>query len=732
MSNFLRTLSFAVAIATGAFLVFQVQPIVSKRILPWFGGSPAVWTTCMLFFQVVLFGGYLYAHALTRWLSPRRQGMAHTVLVCGALLALPILPDASWKPLADDEPSLRILMLLAATVGLPYFVLAATGPLMQAWFSHVTLGRSPYRFFALSNLGSLLALLSYPLLLEPAMPVAAQGVLWTLLFTLYALACGTCVWQLWQRGAHSNEPSPVVSEKQDDADAPSRLRTGLWLVLPALASVMLLATTNHVCQNLPATPFLWVVPLSLYLSTFIISFDNERWYVRPLFGAGGLATCFLLSLRTRDWFAQLYLLEIAVSFAALFCVCMLCHGELARLKPSPRRLTLFYMLCSAGGALGGVLVAVICPWLFSSYFELNACNALGFALAGWVLADATGILPSGRNGSAPLGTNDIESDIHRTMGSAGAFPSRPGDPALGSPSRAVPLRIAGVGLLGLGVLLMLNAEFVRPAHSATDAARRNFYGVVSIRSDATDRPGERLIAMVHGHIIHGVQFTSPERQSQATTYYHENSGVGRTLRWFNRNHHRPLHVGAVGLGAGTIAVYGRPSDRYRFYEINPAVIDFAQEHFTFLADSRADVTMVPGDARLSLEDEPPQAFDVLVLDAFSGDAVPAHLLTREAMAIYLRHMRAGGVIAVHISNDYLNLRPVLVGLAEAYKLDWTLIDAPGDREDWRFTSQWILLTNNRELLASPEIAGVAQSPSADELEPLLWTDEFNNLLQILK
>ena len=703
MNRHLRTLSFGVAIATGAFLVFQVQPIVSKRILPWFGGSPAVWTTCMLFFQVVLFGGYLYAHGLTKLFSPRRQGLVHTLLVCVALLALPIIPDVSWKPLTGEEPSLRILMLLAVSVGLPYFVLSATGPLMQSWFAHVTLGRSPYRFFALSNLGSLLALLSYPLLFEPIWTVATQGVFWTLTFAVYALSCGACIWHLWRDDHTQPRPSSeLAAPKHEECLTVTRL--GLWLILPAIASVMLLATTNHVCQNLPPTPFLWVVPLSLYLLTFILTFDGRGWYVRNLFAAGTIGFSFLLSLRSTDWFAQQYLLEVAVCFAAMFCVCMLCHGEFVRLKPSPRHLTLFYLMCSAGGALGGLTVAVACPWLLESYFELNIVNAIGFALGAVVLASEAGV-------------------FHRIQQSSNV-------PAERSIS---PLKAMCGGLLAFGLLLIINAEFIKPAHSATDAARRNFYGVVSIKTEQTNRPDEQLVAMVHGHIIHGVQFNSAQRRSHPTTYYHEGSGVGMLLRWYNQQRDEPLHVGAVGMGAGTIATYGREGDRYRFYEINPAVIDFAREYFTFVSDSSADVTTVLGDARLSLENEPTQEFDVLVLDAFSGDAVPTHLLTTQAMEIYLRHLNNDGVIAVHVSNDYLDLRAVVLGLAKPHALNCVFLDTPGDRESWKFRSQWMLLTRNESILESPEIRDAAQSANdLEALHPLVWTDDFNNLLHVLR
>ena len=537
------------------------------------------------------------------------------------------------------------------------------------------------------------------------MAVVSQGIFWTLLFAVNSLACGVCVWQLWNdrltRPAMWEQNAPT---KQNDPP-PSPGRMALWLLLPAIASVMLLAITNHVCQNLPPTPFLWVVPLSLYLLTFIISFDNPRWYVRSAFAAGALISCFALGLRAAPILAQQYLLEVLISFIAMFCVCMLCHGELVRLKPSPQRLTIFYLMCSAGGAVGGLLVAVVCPWLLDGYFELNVVNAIGFTLAALILANASGIT------------------WKRTD---------PAENEAASHASPRPMRLIGGCLLVFSVVIIVNLECIQPAQSASDAAKRNFYGVVSIRSDATDRPDERLIAMVHGHIIHGVQFDSQDRKREPTTYYHQTSGIGHTLRWFNEHRTEPQHIGAVGMGAGTIAVYGRPVDRYRFYEINPAVIEFAQEHFTFLSDCEADVSVIPGDARLSLENEPPQQFDLLVLDAFSGDAVPAHLLTRQAMQIYLRHLRDDGAIAVHVSNDYLDLRPVIVGLAEEFELECLFIDTPGDRDSWKFTSQWMILTTNDAMLTSPEIDDVAKRIDRSEVTPVLWTDEFNNLLQVLK
>ncbi len=395
--------AFGLTILLSAFLLFQVQPVVSKRILPWFGGAPGVWTTCLLFFQTLLFGGYLYAHLLQRWLSPRHQVAVHLALVAVALAVLPVMPGVEWKPAPAPNPTWQILLLLSATVGIPYFVLSATSPLVQAWFSGAYPGRSPYRLYALSNAGSLAALLTYPFFFEPIFDLHSQSTMWSGAFVVYAVLCAVllaCVWNLRSfaggfasYGADAENPAPSEAR-------PGWLDRLRWLALPACASLMLLAATNHVCQDVAVVPFLWVMPLSLYLLSFIISFDHARWYVRPLWAA--LAVLTLAGAAAND-LAQLsrfppprLVEELTLYLTAMFSACMVCHGELYRLKPAPRHLTEFYLYISAGGALGGVFVAIVAPLVFSTYLEWPIGVAATFVLSVGLL-----ILPRrGRGGSA--------------------------------------------------------------------------------------------------------------------------------------------------------------------------------------------------------------------------------------------------------------------------------------------------------------------------------------------
>ncbi len=684
--SWLRFGSFAVATLVGAFLVFQVQPILSKAILPWFGGSPAVWTTCMLFFQSVLFGGYLYAHLLTRFLNPRAQGTVHLLLVFASMLFLPIIPDATWKPVGGESPTLRIVSLLTVTIGLPYFVLSATGPLMQVWFSTAMPKRSPYRLFALSNLGSLAALLSYPILIEPVFSIVSQGALWSFAFLLYTIACVACVVQLWQVRHHVGD-----STKVDDAFGPAvkpNLRSyAEWLSLPAFASIMLLASTNHVCQSVSVTPFLWVLPLSLYLVTFIICFDNERWYSRSICAIGALVTLVVASLQTHDWFPQHIVLEVTAYFAALFFLCMLCHGELVRRKPHPKYLTSFYLCCSAGGAIGGLFVGLVCPLIFTSYFEMNLAVLIGYVISIGVLV-AVASETETKNPFPQIG-----------LGTA----------------------------VFIGLLVVLGAQFKSDSFGVIDS-RRSFYGVLTVRDHRDLQTSARLRTMFHGSIVHGLQFVSAERRLQPTTYYHSGSGVGLALDWMKQNRPQPLRVGVIGLGTGTLVAYGRKGDYFRFYEINPDVTVLADHHFSFLSDSPTDYDIVLGDARLSLEREASQKFDLLVLDAFSGDAIPSHLLTQEAADTYLRHVRTGGAVAIHVTNLHLDLVPVVSGLAGHMQVECKEIYIKGKKTDGNFTSHWMILSNDQQLLTCND----GFDPPDARSRRLLWTDGHNNLLEILK
>ena len=708
-SSFQRGLSgwIAAAVLLGAFLLFQVQPVISKTILPWFGGSPAVWTTCLLFFQLLLLAGYAFADWLTRWPQPRQQALIHLSLIGLALLTLPITPGEFWKPADGSYPAGRILLLLTAKIGLPYFLLASTSPLMQVWFARVYPDRSPYRLYALSNAGSLGALLTYPLLVEPALTTRTQGIVWSALFVLFAACCGWLTIRLWRAGPLPTLPTTDSAAPQPDGgDKPTWRQRAAWLWWPALSCVLLMAVTNHLCQDLAVVPLLWIAPLSVYLLSFIICFDREAWYHRRGFAlAAALAVLVLSYLPLAGYFERFYAqmgislhmthltkhvaVEAVVFLVALFLLCMVCHGELVRRRPQAGQLTSFYLSVAAGGALGGAFVAVICPLVFASYVELNAALLLGFLVA---LALLVG-----------------EVRTHR---------------ALSSPV----LRFSAILAGWLATAVVTWGQFERWDAERGIARARNFYGVLSVRERFADDPKHHGRILFHGNTVHGYQLLAEDDKDTPTSYYSTNGGVGLTLQHFRPE--APIRVGAVGLGAGTIAAYGRPGDLYRFYEINPLVVDMAHRYFTFLDDSEATIEIVLGDARLSLERQPPQQYDVLVLDAFSGDTIPVHLLTREAMEIYLRQIAADGVIAIHISNRHVNLIPVVLELAGHFDLPSVLIRQSQVNRFRANPSDWMLLTRNEQFLDSEAIRSAASHPDRWPDFPL-WTDQYNNLLHIL-
>lgn len=710
---------FAATILLGAFLLFQVQPLFSKLILPWFGGSPAVWTTCLLFFQTVLLGGYAYAHALSYVPSAWRQNLVHLALAALTLLLLPITPADTWKPPDGTHAVWRILLLLTRHVGLPYFLLAATSPLVQAWFTRVYAGRSPYRLYALSNLGSLGGLISYPFLVEPSLTTQRQGLIWSLAFGVYVVLCGIIALRLRRLPVPQAASGKKVSAASDhDPGAVVRWSAvARWIALPALASALLMSITNHVCQDVAVIPLLWIVPLTLYLLTFIICFEKERWYVPRWFAAAAilavLTASYLVLFRYLDEFfeslgmRQLWwrlthsvTLEAAVYFAILFLLCMICHGELVRHKPHPRRLTAFYLAVSAGGALGGVLVAVVSPLIFSSYLELNLGLLIGFGSALYVL---------------------VRESRLRWWPQA---------------SRLLQGAVAGLTVAVCVIIVWGQWE-------AWDRERgllrvRNFYGVLSVRERYPQKPEWRGLALFHGRTIHGFELGAADKRGRPTTYYSEESGVGRALVAIRGS--APLRVGVVGLGAGTLAAYGRAGDYFRFYEIDDDVIRLSRQFFSFVPNCAARVDIVSGDARLSLEREPAQNFDVLVLDAFSGDTVPVHLLTAEAFAVYLRHLNQDGVIAVHISSQYVDLIPVVMNVAEHYRLRDAFVNWPQGSYSIRWAeemgmavtpSQWMLLARTAELFERSPVREGAQRTVVDRPVPL-WTDQYNNLFQVLR
>lgn len=667
---------YAITIFLSSFLLFLVQPLIARLILPWFGGTAAVWTTCMLFFQCILLAGYAYAHATSAKLGPRGQAILHTILLAAAAATLPILPDPSWKPEGGGEPISRILLLLTATVGLPYLLISSTSPLVQAWFSRARPGANPYRLFAVSNFASLLALVGYPLFVEPNLTNGQQVYGWSWMFAGFAVLCSALAWTAAkaQPGALA-DASAVVA----DAPAPRGREIALWLALSATGSVILLAVTNHITQNIAAIPLLWLAPLTLYLLTFILCFEGQGlyrqawWWPVVLAAVGAMAWLLVEPDHQFDLYVQL-----GVFLTGLFIACMFCHGELYRLRPANRHLTAFYLWVSVGGALGGLFVAVVAPLAFKAYYEL------GIGLAACALLAAI---------------------VYRSLN-----------------------RIA----LGASLVLLLGTTgaVTYDAIKFQDYARltvRNFYGVLRVKEYGTEGEEDHLRRLLHGTIMHGEQYMNGSKRQELTSYYQVTSGIGKAIA--SKQAGGPIRVGVVGLGTGTLAGYGRKGDFYKFYDINPAVVTIARSDFKYLGDSEAKIEVALGDARLTLERDAPEKFDVLAVDAFSSDSIPVHLITREALAVYLRHMKPGGIIAFHVSNRFLNLGPVVGQLARISGAHAVSVYEKGEED--RTQSDWVLVSLDRKALEDKVIKDVSEPV---EERPLwrLWTDDYNNLVQILK
>lgn len=749
----------ALTIFLGAFLLFQVEPIAAKYILPWFGGGPEIWTTCLLFFQMLLVVGYAYAHLLQTRLSTHKQVLVHMTVVITCLVVMgilafawptPIMPGANWKPPDPAWPVIRVLALLTAGVGIPYFVLSATGPLLQAWYARIETG-SPYRLYALSNLGSLLALISYPFVVEPWLTVRAQGLVWSGVYVLFAVAMAGCAAALWKRAPSAAAPSREGSER-----GPRWTQYALWIGLAGCPSLMLLATTNELTRDVAPVPFLWVVPLALYLLSFTICFDNARWYRRGIFHPA-LGASIAVAVYTQ-WHAPRIVVQAAVYSALLFAVCMAGHGELARSKPAARHLTAFYIAVALGGAAGGIFAALVAPLLFPGFWEFPLAIWLSAMLTfvvlmrdreSWIHEPHPG-LAAGLFASAlilPETIGIIAAPVRRTYGAAAL-----GAAALVSAAgllRPDPESDRGRGLLtqigvaaGLIALAAVSVALVRMRAKDALLSTRNFYGTLAVFARDASDPRWAYLELRNGQIVHGTQYSAPQHRAQPTTYYSPESGIGLVMRFHPRRDARDaglraLRVGMVGLGAGTVAAYGEPGDYLRFYEINPAVVGIAagaKPYFTFVRDSRARVEIVPGDARISMEREVrsgrPQQFDILAVDAFSGDSIPVHLLTREAVQIYLRELRPGGVIAFHVTNAYLDLKPALGALADGagMRSGWV---HNGARTHGGQESDWILLTRDDRVLRAPGIA-----PHLIALDGVLrlgpWTDDYSSLFPILK
>jgi hypothetical protein len=692
---------YAATIWLGAFLLFLVQPILARYLVPWYGGSASVWTTCVLFFQTFLLVGYLYAHVVGARLSARGQGLTHLGLLGASLFFLPVTPSGSWLLVSPQAPVGEILTLLTLTIGAPFFMVATTAPLLQHWLARAHPGRSPYRLYAVSNLGALLGLVSYPFLIEPALTLDTQAILWSIGYGIYVGLCGLCAIELVRK---KDKDSSRSGRPLEAGAATPRINKATWIFLAGCGSTAFLATTNQLCLNVAVVPFLLILPLSLYLLSFVVCFYKENWYDRRVWAAAFLVGLGLIVVLLEGSIAVGLPAQILIYSFALFACCMVCHGELVRLKPAAAGLTTFYVLISVGGAAGGGFVSIIAPRLFKDFWEFPLVLFIVYLLVGFLVFRDTMTRYTARVG-----------------------------------------RIGLIAWLGLAwILAFMALTYIYKGQKDTLAMTRNFYGVLRVYESQKGTEHWRRY-LWHGPICHGSQIMHESGRRSPTLYYMPDAGISIAVERHPKRRLSAggtsmesggLRIGVIGLGTGTLAAYGKPSDVFRFYEINPRVIEFARDYFTYLEDSAATIETVAGDGRVALERElqekGSQQFDVLAVDAFSGDAIPVHLLTREAFELYLEHLRPGGILAVHVSNLYFNLRPVVRGLAEAFHLPAVLILSPGKLEGEIYPSDWVLITENGRFLGD-DVVSTAITPWLTGGESnIIWTDDFSNLFGVLK
>jgi hypothetical protein len=748
-------LLFAATSFLSAFLLFQVQLIVSKHVLPWFGGSAAVWTTSMLVFQLLLLCGYVYSHLISARLSLLGQAKLHMVLLASVFLLVltliflwpsAITPGASWKPTDSGHPVRDVALIILTSAGLPFFVLSTTGPLLQRWFAHLGAGAKTYKLYSISNVGSLVGLLSFPLVMEPALRMKTQGAIWSLLFLVFVGACCLCA----RHARHTREHSAAEASKETDyGTRPPSLVYSLWFLLPMCASALLLATTNLLCQEVTSVPLLWVVPLSFYLLSFILCFDHPRWYQRslfhPLFIIGVFLTCIALIYEHQG--VQLVTLPML-----LFVTCMICHGELVKLRPGVERLTAFYLAISAGGACGGIFVAIVSPHLFTFFTEYQLTLAVAIVLILVCLYhDATSWfyesslwLPAGITSIAILSGYAAQrwrpetaevlerfyfypiAGVITFLTALGALIFR--GQINGSP-RFRFVQVTALAIGGIAIVALARSAQPQPGLYLSS---RNFYGAIRVFNITRGK------MLMHGRTVHGGQFEAPF-DKEPTAYYGRQSGIGLVMENLpaRRIGNGTLRVGIVGLGAGTLAAYGKQGDYFRYYEINPAVIDLSygpHPVFTYIRDSPAHIDVMQGDARRLLEQETArgekQKVDVLVVDAFSGDAIPVHLLTREAFETYWQHVDpSNGIIAIHVSSRHVNLLPVVQGAAQYFQSASVIRFEEGHGPF--MTNCWMLLARTPQGLNIPGLEPNLP-PETETPRPRLWTDDYSDLFRLIR
>lgn len=670
---------FPLTIFLASFLLFLSEPMAARQLLPAFGGSAAVWMTCLVFFQTGLLAGYLYAHLLTKSQTPRSSTWLHLALLTAAAGLAFVSHPAVSSPARASSPILGIFAALTSSVGLPFLLLASTSPLLQVWFVRVEHRPVPYHLFALSNIASLLALLLYPSLIETHLTLHTQRHLWSWGVAVFALFSAVLA---WRAQAQSPQSHPAPAKTLETSFQPSPLRSKLlWFLLPLAASMQLSAVTGHLTSNVAAIPLLWILPLAVYLLSFILAFETPRLVHRGLLGR--LLIVMLASLAYLLSKTDVSLpISIGIFFflLELFLACFLLHGSTYVLRPGdPRETTLFYLLIASGGAAGAFLIAIAAPLIFDANYDL----VLSFLVTAALL-----LVLTWRDGFAQ--------------------------------------RL--VWTTGTGLMFLLSLGLHRAFTHSALLETRNFYGSLRVKSSVTTA-GAPMRELLNGTIQHGTQIFTPELSRTPTTYYAPDSGIGLALEHCCAS--RPRNLGVVGLGVGTLAAYGRAGDRIRFYEINPAVLPIAQNLFTYVRDSPASLTFIKGDARASLAAEPPQRFDVLAVDAFSGDAIPLHLLTTQAMALYRRQLAPGGILAFHVSNQYVDLALEIAQLANASGLFARNLSTPANESTGEFRASWVLVTADPAFFDQPAIAPFA-TEIASRPGVFPWTDDFSSLLPAIR
>jgi hypothetical protein len=729
---------YVVTILVSAFLLFLVQPMFARMALPLLGGSPAVWSTAVVFYQVALLAGYVYAHVVTTWLGVRRQAVLHAGLLLLPLLVLPIAIPSGWNPPSQSNPIPWLLSVMLLRVGLPFAVLAASSPMLQKWLAHTThpAAAIPYFLYAASNVGSMAALLGYPVLIEPYLRLRTQSVLWAIAYgvlVVLTLICATLMWRAYRAGASATSLQAGATASAPigaPADGVTLGRRARWVLLAFIPSSLMLSVTIYLSSNIAPFPLLWVIPLAIYLLTFVLVFASRPILPHPLmvrlFPIVLLPLVIAMAPGLPAWRL------IPFHLVAFLVIGLVCHGAIAEDRPAPTRLTEFYLWLSVGGALGGIFNALLAPLIFTTLLEYPLVLVLAALVIRHPDTGATKRSVRWLDFVAPVVLGALMVAIFLGLRASGVESQQLvlalviGLPAiyLFSVSRR-PIQFA----LGIAAVFLVSTVYVS-APPGLLYTERSFFGINRVVADSSYH------ALRHGNTLHGVQSLDPARRCDPLSYYTPTGPIGQTFAALRDTGARQ-RVAVVGLGAGSLAAYSQPGEQWTFYEIDPSVARIARnsQYFTFLRDCAPDAAVVLGDGRLSLAQAPAGQFDLMVLDAYSSDSIPVHLITREALALYLDKLAPAGVLAFHTSNRYLDLKPVLgnlaqdAGLTALFERDLEVSEA--ELQAGKSPSEWVVLARD-----PADLGALARDPRWSPLptQPSrrLWTDDFSSILSVLR